>query len=181
MGTLEAAVMEKLWDDGVATVNEVRGAVSGGRLTFNTVMTVMNRLVAKGWLARNGSRRPATYRPTTTRGDFLEAMARDLSGGFVREFGTVAVVQFVAALESEDPARLAELEALLEERRRRSAEPRRAARSPSSRSRCSSPADRSSPSARSRRRSVSRPPPRDSCTRAWCVCSRGFQRRRSSS
>jgi len=116
LGDLESAVMELLWQGGPMAIAEVRQALPR-QLTFNTVMTVLNRLTAKGLLLREPEGRRSLYRPSLSREAFLEQLTRNVAGGLVRDFGDYAVVQFVAALEREDPTRLAELEALLEARR----------------------------------------------------------------
>jgi hypothetical protein len=45
-------------------------------------------------------------------------------GGLVRDFGSLAVAQFVETLDELDPEQLAELERLVHERRRAQAEAR---------------------------------------------------------
>lgn len=52
LGGLEAAVMEVLWKHGPQTIAEVQKALLPQRLAFNTVMTVLSRLVAKGLVTR---------------------------------------------------------------------------------------------------------------------------------
>lgn len=119
LGGLEAAIMEILWDGGPLAIAEVQAALTPRQLAFNTVMTVLNRLAAKGLVRREQGGRRSFYSPTRSREAFLADLTRDVAGGLVRDFGDYAVVQFVEALEREDPARLAELEALLQARRAR--------------------------------------------------------------
>jgi predicted transcriptional regulator len=53
LGPLERRVMRALWAAGKPlTVGEVRSAMRGKRLAYTTVMTSLNRLTAKGLLAR---------------------------------------------------------------------------------------------------------------------------------
>lgn len=52
-GPLEAKIMDILWSDLEMTIKEVQLVLDREKLTnFNTVMTVMNRLVEKGILQR---------------------------------------------------------------------------------------------------------------------------------
>jgi len=92
-------------------------------LAFQTVMTVMNRLADKGLLARSGARGSRTYRAALDREAFLRAITRDVAAGLIRDFGDLAVAQFVDALAEHDAAALVQLEQAL--RRRKAAhEPR---------------------------------------------------------
>ncbi len=77
-------------------------------LAYTTVMTVMNRLAAKGVLKRRGERRSYLY----------EATATDAAGiavrGVIRTYGDAAVAQFVDQARA-DPEVLLRLRALLAE------------------------------------------------------------------
>lgn len=117
LGSLEARVMEALWAASrPLAVREVQEALRAEReLSFNTVMTVMNRLAAKGLLAREGGTGPYTYRPRLEREEFVRVLARDVAAGLVRDFGALAASQFVAAVAEERPEVLGEVERLLKE------------------------------------------------------------------
>jgi predicted transcriptional regulator len=86
----------------VDTLNEQRAEP----LAYTTVMTVMNRLVAKAALARHGERRGYVY----------EATAPDAAGIAVREvirtYGDAAVAHFVDEARA-DPVVLRRLQRLL--------------------------------------------------------------------
>jgi predicted transcriptional regulator len=66
---LETAVMEKVWTrDRPVTAREVADALAGQRrLAYTTVLTVMNRLVKKGMLAKQRPGRAATFRAVRSR------------------------------------------------------------------------------------------------------------------
>jgi predicted transcriptional regulator len=110
LAPLESEVMEAVWRAGrPVSVRHVLDALNAGRaapLAYTTVMTVMNRLVAKGVLARDGERRSYVY----------EATATDAAGIAVREVirahGDAAVAQFVDQARAH-PAVLRRLRALL--------------------------------------------------------------------
>ena len=116
LGELEAKILETIWDLGEATVKDVAAAL-GPEAHVKTVMTVMNRLVEKGLLAKEGGPGPYRYRPCYSREAFLTELARGVASGLVRDFGDYAVSQFLAALVDEKPSALAELERLLREAR----------------------------------------------------------------
>lgn len=119
LGDLEAEVMESVWRRGSASIREVWEDVSRKReRSFNTVMTIMNRLTAKGLLRLEDGRGSYRYVPRIARDDFLARVSRDVAQALVREFGDVAVAQFIEVLGDVDPRRLAALEALVRRRRR---------------------------------------------------------------
>ncbi len=120
LGDLEAKVMEVLWRRGSASIREVWDEVKRKRpLAFNTVMTVMNRLVEKELLRREDRRGSYRYRPRVDREVFLTRVSHDVAEALVQEFGDIAVAQFIEALEEVDPEKLAALERLIRERRGR--------------------------------------------------------------
>lgn len=104
LGSLEERVMSVLWDRGRSTIAEVQRALGGG-VAFNTVMTVMNRLVDKGLLRREvaAEGRASVYEPVVDRGGFLRALTREVSRGLIEDFGEDAVAQFVDVLAELDP------------------------------------------------------------------------------
>jgi predicted transcriptional regulator len=112
LAPLESEVMDTVWRAGEAvSVRHVLDALNARRaapLAYTTVMTVMNRLVAKSILARHGERRSYVY----------EATATDAAGIAVREVirthGDAAVAHFVDEARA-DPDVLSRLRALLAE------------------------------------------------------------------
>jgi predicted transcriptional regulator len=111
---LESQVMDAVWAARrEISVREVLEALNERRaepLAYTTVMTVMNRLVAKGVLSRHGERRRYRYRAT----------ASDAAGiavrGVIRTFGDAAVAHFLDEARA-DPGTLRRLRALLAEDR----------------------------------------------------------------
>ena len=120
LGELEATVMEVVWaSPEPVNVRDVTERLRSSRrpLAFNTVMTVMNRLVAKGLLRRGGRKGSYTYRSAMDREAFLREVTRRVAAGLVRDFGPLAVNQFVDVLAEEAPDALAELERELRRRK----------------------------------------------------------------
>lgn len=118
LGSLEAEVMEEIWQRGESSIREIWEALSRRRrLAFNTVMTVMNRLVEKGMLVRRGA--PGSYRfaARESREAFMARISRAIAEGLIRDFGDLAVSQFVAALQDVDPEKLKVLERAISEGR----------------------------------------------------------------
>lgn len=104
--------MAAVWQAGAAvSVRHVLDVLNHARsepLAYTTVMTVMNRLVAKNVLARQGERRRYVY----------EATASDPAGlavaDVLRTHGDAAVARFVDEARA-DPGVLGRLRALLAE------------------------------------------------------------------
>lgn len=88
------------------TLNERRDA----QLAYTTVMTVMNRLVTKNVLAREGERRRYLYQATAN--DAAGLAVRDV----LRAHGDAAVAHFLDEART-DPAVLRRLRAILAEDR----------------------------------------------------------------
>lgn len=119
LGDLEAEVMEAVWRRGAASIREVWQEVSRRHpRTFNTVMTVMNRLADKGLLRREDGRGSYRYSARITRERFLERISHQVAAALVHEFGDIAVAQFLDVLGEVDPSKLAALEAMIRTRRR---------------------------------------------------------------
>ncbi|HEX9437219.1 MAG TPA: BlaI/MecI/CopY family transcriptional regulator [Candidatus Limnocylindria bacterium] len=113
LGPLEAAVMERLWKRGTATVRDVVEDLGRTRaLAYTTVMTIMTRLHTKGLLERSRDGKTYVYRPACSREEHRERLSRDLVRGLVDEFGEVALAQFVAELDGVDAAHRAALRKL---------------------------------------------------------------------
>lgn len=121
-GPLEARIMEFLWNkSGEAAIKEVVRTLERDQdkpLSFNTVMTVMNRLVDKGILQRRIESRSSLYRPVMTRDEFMDRQSRELSRDLVEEFGPLAVHHMVDALEKADPELLKTLEQKLMDKKK---------------------------------------------------------------
>lgn len=118
-GDLEAEVMETLWRRDAASIREVWDEVKLKRpVAFNTVMTVMNRLVEKGLLRREDRRGSYRYHPRVSREVFLTRVSHDVAETLIQDFGDIAVAQFFEVLQEVDPQKLEALERLILERRR---------------------------------------------------------------
>jgi predicted transcriptional regulator len=114
LAPLESAVMDAVWASAEpVSVRDVLDRLNGRhrqKLAYTTVMTVMNRLVAKNALSRGGTRRQYRYQATAS--DFAGIAIREV----IRTHGDAAIAQFVSDARA-DPALLDRLRALLEEGR----------------------------------------------------------------
>src|SRR5699024_1484017 len=77
-GPLEAKIMDILWECDDQTIKEVQQVLEQEKATnFNTVMTVMNRLVDKGILQKRLEGRSYLYKPYLSRNESLYSQYRE--------------------------------------------------------------------------------------------------------
>ncbi|MDX5961866.1 BlaI/MecI/CopY family transcriptional regulator [Rhodococcus opacus] len=106
-GELEAVVMDRLWSrEGTATtVREIFDELAEHReIAYTTVMSTMDNLQRKGWLARERTGKAFRYWPTLTREEHSARLMRDAfaSGGK----SDVVLAHFVEQMSDEESASL---------------------------------------------------------------------------
>ena len=110
-GPLEAKIMDILWNDVEMTIKDVQKVLDKDKQTnFNTVMTVMNRLVEKGILEKRAEGRSSLYKPVQSREEFLSEQSKEMTNELMDEFGNVVVSHMLDALEDVDDDLVAKLE-----------------------------------------------------------------------
>ncbi|GKV66513.1 MULTISPECIES: BlaI/MecI/CopY family transcriptional regulator [Sporosarcina] len=115
-GPLEAKIIDVLWEGEEKTIKDVQQALEREKITnFNTVMTVMNRLVDKGILQKRAEGRSSVYKPVQTRAEFLNTQSKDMTHELIDEFGDVVISHMLNALEEADDELVAKLEKKVEE------------------------------------------------------------------
>lgn len=79
LGRLELQIMNVVWSSGKATVHEVRDELSKGRKpAYSTVLTMMRKLEAKGYLAHEVDDRTYVYEPCISRRAVRQGLLADL-------------------------------------------------------------------------------------------------------
>lgn len=115
-GPLEAKIMDILWNDVEMTIKDVQQVLDKEKMTnFNTVMTVMNRLVEKGILEKRAEGRSSLYKPIQSRVEFLSEQSKEMTNELMDEFGNVVVSHMLDALEDVDDDLVAKLEQKIKE------------------------------------------------------------------
>ncbi|EJW18593.1 BlaI/MecI/CopY family transcriptional regulator [Paenibacillus alvei] len=110
-GPLEAKVMTVLWEGSEMTIKDVQKKLEAEKcINFNTVMTVMNRLVDKGILVKRTEGRTSLFRPVLSRDVFLDTQSKELTHELMDEFGPLVVNHMLDALEDVDEGLLDKLE-----------------------------------------------------------------------
>lgn len=118
LGDLEARIMQVVWALGrPATAREVHEQVlREHEVAIYTVITVLNKLVAKGLLSRAKRDDLLHYEPCLTEAEFRAHVSRRVVEGIL-SFGPAAIsASFVDLLAERDPERLAELGRIIQRR-----------------------------------------------------------------
>lgn len=110
-GSLEAKIMDKLWDAEELSIRDVQIRLEKEKpVNFNTVMTVMNRLLDKGILEKRLKGRLSLFRPVTSKEAFIEQQSKRLTENLLDEFGGVVINHMIDALKDVDKSLLDKLE-----------------------------------------------------------------------
>jgi predicted transcriptional regulator len=97
---LELECLKALWSIGEGNVRDVRQALSGNRdLAYTTVMTVLDRLVRRGNVARRKVGRSFAYAPILTRDAVRRLALREL----IDSFFNASENELLAYLTSAEP------------------------------------------------------------------------------
>ncbi|KQH76274.1 CopY family transcriptional regulator [Mycobacterium gordonae] len=105
-GELEAVVMDHVWDRGdTTTVREIFDELATQReIAYTTVMSTMDNLHGKGWLARERDGKAYRYWPTLTREQHSAQLMREaLDGGGSSE---LVLTHFLEQISVEESASL---------------------------------------------------------------------------
>ena len=111
LGSLERQIMASVWELGEATVSDVQDRIEADS-AYETIKTVMARLVDKGMLTRELEKRAYVYRATISQQELETQISRQMISSLIAGFGSTAIAQFADVLR-ENPGRLEELNELL--------------------------------------------------------------------
>lgn len=107
-GELEAVIMDRIWDRGPdtsTTVREVFDELAAQRdIAYTTVMSTMDNLHGKGWLARERDGKAYRYWATLSREEHSARLMREALDGGGRS--DLVLSHFVEQIGPEDSARL---------------------------------------------------------------------------
>lgn len=100
LGPLERKVMKCVWEHEQKTVREVYDCLKQHRsIAYTTVMTLMTRLVEKGFLSRKKEGKAYTYFPRKNKKQAAQAVIKRMISSLVDQFGKEAVVAFTDELD----------------------------------------------------------------------------------
>ena len=105
LGELESEIMYIVWMNDQASVRFVLLKLEKSRkIAYTTVMTVMARLYDKGILKRKMDKSGAfIYIAVKDKKSFLANASEKIIKNFLKQYGEVAVAQFVDVLETYNP------------------------------------------------------------------------------
>jgi predicted transcriptional regulator len=119
LGDLEAEVMEAVWSSSPCSVRDVyESLLMKRRIAYTTVMTIMSRLAEKGLLIKEKEGPAFLYRPAVSREEFRTRVASEVIRGLLDGFGKEAFSRLIEETRNADPQVIAELERLIEERKK---------------------------------------------------------------
>lgn len=121
LGTLEAQVMNAVWDLGRdVSVEAVRLEleVHGKKAAYTTVMTTMSRLYKKGLLTREMRGKAYFYSASISREALDTNVVQTVIDGLLTTFAEPAMSYFVDALNENDPNSLDSLSKIIDEKRK---------------------------------------------------------------
>lgn len=79
LGRLGLQIMNVVWDNGKATVYDVKETISQGRKpAYTTILTMMRKLEAKGYLEHDVDDRTYVYRAVISRQEVRHSLLSDL-------------------------------------------------------------------------------------------------------
>lgn len=120
LGRLELELMEILWSRGESSVRDVAHELER-QLAYTTVMTTLDRLYKKGFLARRMLDRAFLYSARMTREEWERKRAENIVAGFLggpRPSRDLLVSSFLDAVGEQDARLLDELEKKIRRKRR---------------------------------------------------------------
>jgi predicted transcriptional regulator len=119
-GELQTQVMAAVWRLGRATVEHVRSALPPRyRGAYNTVQTVLNRLVDRKLLSRHKVGNAFEYRPLVSEAEYLSRSIAQTLAGASKAAREAALAQLIGGLEEDELTDLRELAREMNETRRK--------------------------------------------------------------
>ena|SRR3972149_4651221 len=100
LGPLEQEVMSCVWKNKICTARDVIACLDQDReIAYNTVQTIMTRLVDKGLLKRKLVGKTHVYKPAAKQKNVLLSLIAQTMNGFTGQFGEEALIAFVDGLD----------------------------------------------------------------------------------
>ncbi|MFH1738261.1 MAG: BlaI/MecI/CopY family transcriptional regulator [bacterium] len=117
LGELQKAVMESIWEQGEATVRQVRDKLKRRKpLAYTTILSIIQRLEKAGWVKHRVEGRTYVYQPTHSRN---QEAGRSLKQFIARIFhgDTRVVLQHILDDEDLSSEELEELRELVNKKK----------------------------------------------------------------
>ena len=119
MGTLERDIMEVLWNHGKSSVKDIVSALPQDRdSSYSTVITVTNRMAAKGLLKRKKVGKAYVYKSAYNREQFYAIVSKKVVEGVSAFSFQATVAYFVDYMSQFEPDKLEYFSRLIESKRK---------------------------------------------------------------
>ena len=100
LGPLEQEVMDCVWRDKKVTVRDVYSCIRSRRkIAYTTVMTILARLVSKGFLLRKKQGKAYLYYSKKSKRESIRMIINKVMNSFIDQFGEEAIVAFSDEVE----------------------------------------------------------------------------------
>ena len=118
LGRVELQIMNVVWEKGQATVHDVKEALSQGRKpAYSTILTMMRKLEAKGYLEHDVDERTYVYRPKVSQKTVRHGILGDVLDRLFEGSASLLVNSLVEQNRISDKE-LGKIQTLIEERER---------------------------------------------------------------
>lgn len=100
LGPLEQEVMKCVWERNQCTARDITTCLATKRqIAYNTIQTIMTRLVEKGMLTRKLAGRTHVYTAKQKKRQTIKTAIKNKMDSFISQFGEEAVIAFVDGLD----------------------------------------------------------------------------------
>ena len=100
LGPLEQEVMNCVWQQKSCTARDVFKHINHNKkIAYNTIQTVMTRLVDKGLLERELQGKTHIYVSKAKKGNIIKSVISQSMSGFISQFGDEALLAFVDGID----------------------------------------------------------------------------------
>ena len=108
LGELERSIMERLWaTDDTLSAYDLQEALADRKLASTTILTVLSRLEAKGFVTRSRDARPHRYSAAASREEHMADLMHEVLGGASDR--TAVLERFVGQVSPEEAETLRRL------------------------------------------------------------------------
>ena len=116
LGELETEVMNCIWNRSAATVRQVCDSINiHKKISFNAVMTVMNRLIEKHILEKKKEGTTFLYTPVLSKQDFAQEVATNMLSSLFNDKELLTTANFTGIANTLDPETKEKLMTFLEQ------------------------------------------------------------------
>ena len=114
LGFLEAEVMDIVWSSPNTSVRSVCDELAKHKqYSFNTVMTIMNRLVEKNLLSKTLQNGMFVYAATASKEDFKKSITKSVLASLIHDRSVFHVAAFAEAVADLEPEAIEMLQDLI--------------------------------------------------------------------